>query len=265
MLGTPFAYNKFRGGLTSAFVGYELSYTDQRVGISDSRGKWPLAWIAEARSTGFVVSVRRFSEFLGRLGFVARLLVWLKPHLAPVYSWRAALSDSTVARLSDVVIMTLEYLSLTLKDMSFKVSASRPVRKGGVAFRTDAKCTDGLVVLGRMGVLWSGCAGKMVQHKGGPRRCSLLIRQGGKEPVGLSIGRTVSNHCCLVHLRTPRAARDAQIHDCGAEGRDRQPIKRKPCQEGEYHKVAAPDHQHAVVPSSHESEPSTQLGMEAEG
>ena len=29
MFGTPFAYKKFRGGLTSAFVGYELSYPDQ--------------------------------------------------------------------------------------------------------------------------------------------------------------------------------------------------------------------------------------------
>ncbi|CAE7937949.1 FCPC [Symbiodinium necroappetens] len=148
MFGTPFAYKKFRGGLTSAFVGYELSYPDQRVGISESRGQWLLKWIEEARASRFVVSVRRFAEFLGRLGFVSRLLVWLKAHLAPLYSWRAAVSVSAVARLPDTVILTLEYLSFTFKDMSFKVAAARTIRREGVAFRTDAKCADGCVVLG---------------------------------------------------------------------------------------------------------------------
>ncbi|CAE7260349.1 unnamed protein product [Symbiodinium sp. CCMP2592] len=148
MFGTPFAYKKFRGGLTSAFVGYELSYPDQRVGISESRGQWLLKWIAEARSSKFVVSVRKFAEFLGRLGFVARLLDWLKAHLAPLYSWRAAVNDSSVARMPDTVILTLEYLDLTFRDMTFKVAAARSVKRAGVAFRTDAKCADGYVVLG---------------------------------------------------------------------------------------------------------------------
>ncbi|CAE6914886.1 PARP6, partial [Symbiodinium sp. CCMP2456] len=125
MFGTPFAYKKFRGGLSSAFVGYESSYTDQRVGISESRGQWLLKWISEARATKFMVSVRRFGEFLGRLGFVSRLLVWIKPHLAPLYAWKAAVSDSTVARLPDTAILALEYLNITFRDMTFKVSASR--------------------------------------------------------------------------------------------------------------------------------------------
>ena len=147
MFGTPFAYKKFRGGLTSAFVGYELSYPDQRVGISESRGQWLLKWIAEAKASKFVVSVRRFAEFLGRLGFVSRLLVWLKAHLAPLYSWRAAVADSAVVRLPDTVILTLEYLDLTFRDMTFKVAAAKTVKREGVAFRTDAKCSDGFVVL----------------------------------------------------------------------------------------------------------------------
>ena len=147
MFGTPFAYRKFRGGLTP-FVGYELSYPDQRVGISESRGQWLLKWISEARSAKFVVSVRRFAEFLGRLGFVSRLLVWLKAHLAPLYSWRAAVNESAVARMPDTVILTLEYLDLTFRDMTFKIAAARTIRRGGVAFRTDAKCADGYVVLG---------------------------------------------------------------------------------------------------------------------
>ena len=104
--------------------------------------------MAEARASKFVVSVRRFAEFLGRLGFVSRLLVWLKAHLAPLYSWRAAVNESSVARMPDTVILTLEYLDLTLRDMSFKVATARTTKREGVAFRTDAKCADGYVVLG---------------------------------------------------------------------------------------------------------------------
>ena len=147
-IGTPFSYKKFKGGYTVAFVGYELSYADTSVGISPARGSWILRWIEEARQARFVVQVRRFSEFLGRLGFVARLLTWIKPHLGPLYSWQAAVTASTVAKLPDTVIFTLEYLKRAFSDMSFKVPAARALRGCGVAFRTDAKCADGFVVVG---------------------------------------------------------------------------------------------------------------------
>ena len=55
--------------------------------------------------------VHRFAEFLGRLGFTCRVLLWLKPHLAPLYSWASAFSKSTVAtapRLVRLVCMFLE-------------------------------------------------------------------------------------------------------------------------------------------------------------
>ena len=147
-IGTPFSYKKFKGGYTEAFVGYELSYADTSVGISPARGSWILRWIEEARQARFVVQVRRFSEFLGRLGFVARLLTWIKRHLGPLYSWQAAVTASTVAKLPDTVIFTLEYLKRAFSDMSFKVPAARALRGCGVAFRTDAKCADGFVVVG---------------------------------------------------------------------------------------------------------------------
>eukprot|EP00439_Symbiodinium_sp_Y106_P049737 s7021_g6.t1 len=50
--------------------------------------------------------------------------------------------------MPDTVILTLEYLDLTFRDMSFKVAAARTTKREGVAFRTDAKCADGYVVLG---------------------------------------------------------------------------------------------------------------------
>ena len=38
VLGTPFAYHKFAGGLTCHFVGYELDYKSVAVGVSGKRG-----------------------------------------------------------------------------------------------------------------------------------------------------------------------------------------------------------------------------------
>ena len=37
MVGTPFAWKKFKGGLRVAFIGYELDYGTFRVGMSDAR------------------------------------------------------------------------------------------------------------------------------------------------------------------------------------------------------------------------------------
>ena len=95
---------------------------------------------AQGASKFVCLFVRRFAEFLGRLGFVSRLLVWLAA--------KGPLSRSLQARLPDTVIFTLKYLSLTFRDMSFKVAAARTVRRERVAFRIDAKCADGYVVLG---------------------------------------------------------------------------------------------------------------------
>ena len=86
--------------------------------------------------------VRRFREFLGRLGFVARLLVWVKPRLGPLCSWQAAVTASTVSKLPDTVILNLDYLSRTFADMSFKVSVARPKKGVDVVLGTCVKSSD---------------------------------------------------------------------------------------------------------------------------
>ena len=40
LVGTPFAYHKFRGGFSSEFVGYQLRYDLNEVGISLRMGEW---------------------------------------------------------------------------------------------------------------------------------------------------------------------------------------------------------------------------------
>ena len=112
------------------------------------RGEWLVKWINTAAEKRFVVVTREFSEFLGRLGFVSQLLVWLKPHLSPLYAWASATSGSTVAKLPDAVILTMTYLLTEFRSETYMVSAKRPATYTGEQFRTDAKCTDVSVVLG---------------------------------------------------------------------------------------------------------------------
>ncbi|CAE7224100.1 mettl24 [Symbiodinium sp. CCMP2592] len=148
LIGVPFAYHKFKGKTLVAFIGYELDYGARLVGLSEARGAWVCNWVDEARKARFVVSVRKFAEFLGRLGFVSRVVYWIKPHLAPLYAWSAAASKSHVAKMPDTVILTLLYLEATLKDINFKVAPGRQREETGHLFHTDAKCDDGYVVLG---------------------------------------------------------------------------------------------------------------------
>ena len=148
MVGTPFGYHKFRGGFASDFVGFHLRYDLAEVGISEKRGSWLVSWIKNVAEKRWVTSGRDFSEFLGRLGFVSQLLIWMKPHLAPLFAWSAVTGPGTVGCLPDSVILTLKYLLAELETESFTVSARAVIHFPCEAFRTDAKCTDTLVVLG---------------------------------------------------------------------------------------------------------------------
>ena len=59
-------------------------------------------WIRAPEEKKYIVVARKFSEFLGRLGFVS--------HLAPLYAWSAAVSPSAVGKVADTVILMLRYI-----------------------------------------------------------------------------------------------------------------------------------------------------------
>eukprot|EP00435_Cladocopium_sp_Y103_P029251 s3649_g7.t1 len=148
VIGAPFGYHKFKGGFSSDFVGFHLRYDKNEVGITAKRGAWLVDWIRALEEKRFVVAARDFSEFVGRLCFVSQLLVWLKPHLAPLFAWAAVTSAGMVGKLPDTVILTLKYIQSEMVEETFMVSARRPLYFNVEQFRTDAKCTDDCVVLG---------------------------------------------------------------------------------------------------------------------
>ena len=135
IIGTPFAYHKFAGGLETQFVGYFLDYRNVAIGVSSKRGKWLLDFLAEFRRRNFTIHMRRFSEFLGRLGFLCRVLLWVKPHLSPLYSWAAALDRSTVAKAPELVILTCLFLEEQLTEKQFMLCCRWPVGLKQEVFR----------------------------------------------------------------------------------------------------------------------------------
>ena len=147
IVGTPFGYHKFKGGLEIPFVGYELDYYRKTIGISQKRADWLQAFMMELERNKYTVPMRDFNEFLGRLGFVARILVWIKPHLAPLYSWSAALDRGCVATAPKMVRLVIRYLKSQLEALTRRLSSSAPLRAASEEFRTDAKCERGRVVL----------------------------------------------------------------------------------------------------------------------
>ena len=147
-LGTPFAYKKFSGGINAQFVGYKLDYKMVSLGVNERRGAWLLEFLASLKKDKFTVHMRRFAEFLGRLGFVSRVLCWMKPHLAPLYTWSAALDKGTVATMPKLVRLVCLYIEQQLMAKTFMYSCKRPQVIEGDLFRTDAKCETGKVTFG---------------------------------------------------------------------------------------------------------------------
>ncbi|CAE8737766.1 unnamed protein product [Polarella glacialis] len=147
MIGAPFAWEKFRGGLELDWVGYWLDYTNFRLGLSERRTLWLCEWLRSATGNNTVL-VRRFAEGLGRLGFAAQTLVWMKPFMAPLYSWAAAVPDGAALRPPLLVQLAVAFILDGLSDGQYKVSCSSPEVAKGEVFRTDSKGADDMVVLG---------------------------------------------------------------------------------------------------------------------
>lgn len=148
IMGTPFSFKKFRGGLAVDFIGYHIAYDQQSAGISQKRGLWIIGWIDQLEDDDWMTTGRSFIEFVGRMTFVSRILPWLKPFLAPLYAWSNVIGRSTVLKVPELVFVTLDFIRTQLQTRSFMVKALQPQQLPGERFRTDAKCAKGYVVLG---------------------------------------------------------------------------------------------------------------------
>ena len=182
VMGTPFSYRKFKGGLAVEYVGYQLQYDRCVAGISAKRADWVIQWINGVEQQGWMVLGRSFVEFTGRMSFVARVVTWLKPFLAPLFSWSAVLARGTVTRVPAMVFITLRFLREQLQVHGHWVNATAPWTAPRESFRTDAKCEKGRIVLAG----WCTSAGvedlklaKWFCLEVGPEQLPMLFKEDG--------------------------------------------------------------------------------------
>ncbi len=85
------------------FVSFWVDYTRFEIGMSEKRVAWLVRFVEELISNGWLVHMRCFQEFHGRLGFAAKVLPWIKPMLAPGYSWISAAGRAATRKMPQLV------------------------------------------------------------------------------------------------------------------------------------------------------------------
>ena len=153
MVGAPFSWKKFRGGLALDYVGFWTDYAKFKVGLSEKRAGWVIKTVESLAENQYVMSGRAFSELLGRLGYAALAVPWLRPLLGPLYAWDGILSPFMAAR---VPALTLELIASRFRGGDYTSDCWSPKPIPGDSFRTDAKCETGRIVLGGWEVGQSG-------------------------------------------------------------------------------------------------------------
>ena len=148
MVGTPFKWSKFRGGVCLDYVGFYFDYFRFKVGLSERRAKWIMDFIIDAQGCRGMIEHRRFTEFVGRLVYAGQVLYWLRPFMGPLHRWKAAIHPGTVALMPRMVMVVLRYLLKLLQEQHYLVSCKSPPMVYREAFRTDAKAEDDFFVLG---------------------------------------------------------------------------------------------------------------------
>lgn len=147
IFGTPISWHKCAGGLEADWLGYHLDYGRFRLGISEARAQWLIRW-AKRIVTEKLVLVANLSQGLGRLGFAAGALEWVKPFLGPAYAWTAAAPLGAVLPVPAAIWLTLNWIVELLENGQRTVPAKGRPRSQGELFRTDTKGEADYVVLG---------------------------------------------------------------------------------------------------------------------
>jgi hypothetical protein len=108
-LGVPWRWDKSRGGTEVEWIGYWADLWHGRLGISVRRADWLAGWMNKQASEGFT-DMADFTAVLGRLCFAMGPLEFLRPFIAPLFAWAAAVGPRGKMRLPWSVTFILRLL-----------------------------------------------------------------------------------------------------------------------------------------------------------
>jgi len=146
VLEVPMSWRKCSGGFEYQWIGITVFLKSFKLGLSESRAEWVVRWTTDQVQKQ-EVSIKEFSEGLGRLGFATSVLEAEKPFLAPLYSFVAVNYEGAVVPLPLFVTMNLIWIATRVKRRRAVDCAVR--RKPlGQLFRVDAKAEGDIVAVG---------------------------------------------------------------------------------------------------------------------
>ena len=147
-LGTPFKWEKLRGGTSTDWIGFHTDYVLKQLGLSSKRAEWISSWCDKLVSE-MGVRPSEMASGLGRLGYAANALYWEKPFLGPIYAWSSAISQkSSKVRIPWAIAVLLKWISHRLKEGGRLQPPPSLEGEPVELFRTDAKAEGGRAFIG---------------------------------------------------------------------------------------------------------------------
>ena len=146
-LRVPFGWKKFRGGSETQWIGYTIDLMSYTVGISKKRADWLANWM-EVRVREKTVDLADFAAVLGRLGFTLGPLEYVRPFVAPLYAWSAAVGHRGIVPIPWSVAFLLTILARRFRSKDRVASVYPRASSLGTAFRADAKAQGASVCVG---------------------------------------------------------------------------------------------------------------------
>jgi hypothetical protein len=93
-VGTPFEWEKLRGGMATDWIGFRTDHVSKELGLYAKRAEWISLWCSKLVSE-LSVYPSEMASVLGRLGYAAKALHWEKPFLGPLFAWSSAIAVRT--------------------------------------------------------------------------------------------------------------------------------------------------------------------------
>ena len=143
---------KVRGVIQQDFVGYWLDVVTFEVGLSERRAQWIADWSRKTAASA-IVRMEDVREALGRMGFAAGPLAWMRPFLGPFYAWIAACPAGIFLVLPAMLRLILSWMARMVEGR--RVCSCRcllPLERGEL-FRVDAKAEGQTVRIGGWSLL----------------------------------------------------------------------------------------------------------------
>ena len=147
LLGLPFSWKKFRGGLVCSWVGFEVSLAERSLGLTAARAEWLCNWLEQASCAG-QVKIADLRAVLGRLSFACTALCNYGAFLGPLYAWVAAMANFDHRPLPKLAVLIMKFLSRAMKNLGRRQPVGQWQEHVQEVFRTDARAEGEEVWIG---------------------------------------------------------------------------------------------------------------------